>query len=160
MPLLYLLLSCFAGILLRHPLMFLILPLRQFLALLLLLRQHCLLLLLVFTIAIGVACVGSRGTLERGQVFGMDGAARRPVLTAPSRATIGRRVERRSGLPCGHRRVNLPWPAQQRLAGCRGWQRPAVAGCCAQLGNVAFEPPQAGHAARAPPSRLADADAR
>ncbi len=44
MPLLHLLLSCFAGLLLRQPLMFLIL-----------LGKHFLLLLLVFTIAIRVA---------------------------------------------------------------------------------------------------------
>lgn len=55
MPLLHLLLSCFAGLLLRQPLMFLILLLLQFLAVLLLLRKHFLLLLLVFTIAIRVA---------------------------------------------------------------------------------------------------------
>ncbi len=47
MPMLHRLLSCFAGILLCHPL--------QFLAVLLLLRKHSLLLLLVFTIEIRVA---------------------------------------------------------------------------------------------------------
>jgi hypothetical protein len=55
MPLLHLRLSCFAGLLLRQPLMFLILLLLQFLAVLLLLHKHFLLLLLVFTIAIRVA---------------------------------------------------------------------------------------------------------
>jgi hypothetical protein len=49
------LLSCFAGILLCQPLMFLILLPLQFLSFLLLLRKHSLLLLLVFTIAIRVA---------------------------------------------------------------------------------------------------------
>src|SRR5882762_8683948 len=111
LQLFHLLLSCFAFMVLRQPLMFLILLLLQFLALLLLLCKHFLLLLVV-TIAIRVACAGSSGTLERRQVFRMDRAARRPVLTAPrlSRVTIGRRVVRRSGLSCGHCGVKLCWP--------------------------------------------------
>ena len=74
-PLLYLLLSRFISMLLGQALMFLILPLLEFLPLLFLLREYLFLLLLVLLIQLRVACIRSAGSRRGRKVARMDGRA-------------------------------------------------------------------------------------
>ncbi len=76
LPLLYLLLSWFTGVLLRHPLVFLLLLLLQFLSFLVLLRELLLLLLLVLLIQLGVACTWRTGSRRRWKVARVDSCVR------------------------------------------------------------------------------------
>ena len=85
-PLLYLLLSCVIGILLRQPLMFLLLLLLELLPFLFLLREYLFLLLLVLLVHLRVACIWSTGSCPRRKVARMNGRARSSSVVLGTRS--------------------------------------------------------------------------
>src|SRR5450755_5047233 len=97
-PLLYLLLPSFIGVLFRQLLVLLLLLLLEFVSFLILLRHHFFLLLLVLLVEFRFACIGSAAPFYRRKIVRMGDRASSGVIfrTPLIPATRGRSV----GTPC------------------------------------------------------------
>ena len=123
MPLFHLLPLRLAVSVLRNTLVFLLLFLLESLPLLLLLRKQFLLLLLVFPVAVGIACFRRRRPFYRWEVFGMH---TRPTALSSRLlgSTIGRRLIRSAGFSGSHNRPTT----KLRRPGGAGYRRFAMIG--------------------------------